>query len=72
MRNEIRLNVLFCNYLYALALVQEMKDNKESGRDNALMFFEKEYVLDHLIATADTPIISILDGICSEFIHDFL
>lgn len=43
-------------------------DLAEAKDSNAAKFFEEEYQLDHLIATLDTPYVSIMDGITSKFI----
>ncbi|KAJ3342527.1 hypothetical protein HDU93_001913 [Gonapodya sp. JEL0774] len=38
-------------------------DAKKGDLHSALSFFDEEYKLDHMIATLDTPFISIMDGI---------
>ncbi|KAG0737458.1 hypothetical protein G6F57_003367 [Rhizopus arrhizus] len=43
--------------------VKTVVDLAEAKDSNAAKFFEEEYQLDHLIATLDTPYVSIMDGI---------
>ncbi|KAI9331143.1 ClpP/crotonase-like domain-containing protein [Pilaira anomala] len=43
--------------------VEIVIDLAEAKDPNATKFFEEEYQLDHLIATLDTPFVSIMDGI---------
>jgi hypothetical protein len=48
---------------FSLAAVVDLAEAKDP---NATKFFEEEYQLDHLIATLDTPFVSIMDGITSK------
>lgn len=41
-------------------------DLAEAKDPNAAKFFEEEYQLDHLIATLETPFVSIMNGITSK------
>ncbi|KAG2232708.1 ClpP/crotonase-like domain-containing protein [Thamnidium elegans] len=43
--------------------VKTVVDLADAKDPNATKFFEEEYQLDHLIATLDTPFVSIMDGI---------
>ena len=49
------------------AIVEEISTGKESDIDSALRFFETEYQLNHAIGTSKKPIISVMNGITSNF-----
>ncbi len=34
---------------------------------DSLAFFDEEYKLDHMLATVDTPVVAIMDGITSKY-----
>jgi hypothetical protein len=48
------------------AIVEEISSREEKDIKSALMFFEKEYQLNHALGTSNKPIISIMNGITSN------
>ena len=48
-------------------IVEQAMTQDPVQRKNALSFFEREYILNHLIGTFKKPFVSILNGITSMY-----
>jgi hypothetical protein len=48
------------------AIIDEISSRKEKDIKSALLFFEKEYQLNHALGTSKKPVISIMNGITSN------